>query len=259
MFSIMANRSGCSWVGRRAAACLIAGTVLIFGAASAQAIPELQIYIEGGVYDSSTQTWVFAPATPLDTVRLWTIGNVSGSGGKGTITDVNLSIAYDIGLTPTFTLTGSDTGGFGGWVDPTVASDPTLTQTVTDGSSPLFGDGDPLPSHGIYWAGTAWQEFSLGDFTEVTSSTADVINTFPVNPASLGGHINVYELSMTGAPVGSVLHFDLYNSVLSGSHVRFIKAPFSHDGETTIVPLPGATVLAAIGFGCMGFVRRRFQ
>lgn len=83
-----------------------------------------------------------------------------------------------------------------------------------------------------------------------------MINTFPVNPAGLGGHINVYELGIADAPVDAVFHFDLYNAITADTHAKF--APLSHDGEV-VVPLPGATVLAAIGFGCVGFVRRRFQ
>lgn len=234
----------------------VAGLVFTVGVSSAQAIPELQIYIEGGVYDSVSETWVLAPTGPLDTVRLWTIGNVSGPGSAGTIEDVKLAIAYDSGLTPTFTLTSGTTDGFGGWIDPTTPGAPTLLQTVTDGSRPVLGDGSPLPWHGIFGAGTDWQEFSLGDFTETTSSLADVIDTFPLDPAGLGGQVNVYELTLSGTPDGSVLHFDLYNSILASGHAKF--APFSHDGAT-VVPLPGATVLAAIGFGCVGFMRRRFQ
>ncbi|MCH7592714.1 MAG: choice-of-anchor N protein [Planctomycetes bacterium] len=233
----------------------IAGLAIALGVSSAHAIPALQIYIEGSVYDSVTETWVLTPATPLDTIRLWTIGNIDGPGGKGSITDVRLAIAYDSGLTPTFSLMPKETDGFGGWVDPTTPSAPTFLQTVTDGSAPLLGNGSPLPSHGIYGAGTDWQEFSLGDFTEITSSIADVIDIFPI-PVGLGGHINVYELGIADAPDNAVLHFDLYNEILAGTHAKF--APFSHDGEV-VVPLPGATVLAAIGFGCVGFVRRRFQ
>ncbi|MCH7592713.1 MAG: choice-of-anchor N protein [Planctomycetes bacterium] len=242
-------------VARKASAYVVAGVALAMGAATAQAVPELQIYIEGAVYDSVSETWVLAPSDPLDMLRLWTIGNVDGPGGAGAIEDVRLAIAYDSGLTPTFTFTPGTTNGFGGWIDPTTPSAPTYLQTVTDGSAPLLGDGSPLPSHGIYGAGTDWQEFSLGDFTEITSSIADVIDIFPV-PVGLGGHINVYELSLAGTPVGSALHFDLYNSILASGHAKF--APFSHDGAA-LVPLPGATVLAVIGFGCVGFVRRRLQ
>ena len=243
---------------RRLAGSLVVGAALVVGSASTHAIPELQIYIEGSVYDSVSETWVLAPSGPLETMRLWTIGNISGPGGAGTIEDVKLAIAYDAGLTPTFTLTSGATDGFGGWIDPTIAPTATYNQTVTDGSAPLLGDGSPLPTHGIYGSGTAWQEYLLGDFIETSSSIADVIETFPVNPAELGGQVNVYELAWTGLSDGSVLHFDLYNSILSGSHAAYTFAPYSHDGET-LVPLPGATVLAAIGFGCVGLVRRRFE
>lgn len=234
----------------------VGAMVLIFGSAAAMADPALQIYIEGAVYDDVDESWILAPDSPLDTFRLWTIGNVDGSGGVGTISNVRLSLAYDSGLTPTFTLTGSDAGGFGGWVDPTVAPNATFIQTVTDGSRPLLSDGTSLgllAPHGIYGAGTDWQEFALGDFDEVTSSTADVIDTFPENPGDLGGHINVYEVSVTGLD-GGVLHIDLYDSI-EGGHAKF--APFSHDAA--IVPAPGAALLAMIGFGFAGVARRRLR
>lgn len=232
---------------------IVGAMAMIFGSAVAMADPALQVYIEGAVYDDVHESWILHPDSPLDSFRLWTIGNVDGSGGVGTISNVRLAVSYDSGLTPTLTLTGSDTGGFGGWVDPTVAADATFIQTVTDGSRPMLGDGGSLPGHGVYGAGTDWQEFSLGDFDEVTSSTANIFEMFPENPTDLGGHINVYEISVSG--VESIrLHFDLYDTI-AGGHAVF--APPSHDAA--IVPAPGAALLAMIGFGFAGVARRRLR
>ncbi len=233
------------------------GIGLLFGASPVQAVPALQLYIEGAVYDTVTETWVLSPTGPLDTITVWTIANVDGAGGVGAINDVRLSIAYVGGNTPTFTLAGSDTGGLGGWVDPTVAADGTYIQTVTDGSSPVLGDGSSLPSHGIYGYGVDWQEFGLGNFTETTSSITDVITTFPTAPPALplGGHINVYDITISGG-AGLELHFDLYDTIVASDHAKF--APFSHDGATGgVIPAPGAALLALIGFPMVAWVRKR--
>ena len=224
------------------------------GAATAVADPSLQLYLEGSVYDSISETWVIDLTSELsgETFRLWTIGNVDGSGGHGPMEDVHLVVSYEDGATPTISLTPAQTDGFGGWVDPTLPSAPTFLQFVSDGSVPVRSDGSGLPSHGVFGAATDWQEFDLGLYDETTSSTGDVIGSFPLDPDKLGGHINVYEVSVTG-DAGSFLHFDLFGTIVSSQHATF--APHSHDAA--VIPAPGAALLAAIGFGFVGLLRRR--
>jgi hypothetical protein len=166
---------------------------------------------------------------------------------------VRLSVAYDaVDVAPLITLTPSTTGGFGGWTDLLQPDDPTWIQTVTDGSSPILGDGSSLPSHGIFGPGTYWQEFGLGDFTETGDSTGDIIDEFPLFPLGTDGQINVYEISVLNG-AGLTLHFDLYNTVMATNHASF--APFSHDAE--IVPDPGSAVLTMAGLGLVAFMKRR--
>ena len=153
-----------------------------------QAVNILQLYIEGATYDTESETWV---ASGGDTFRIWAIGNVDGDGGKGTIEDVKLSIAYASGDTPTISLTSSTTGGFGGFTDPSTPSDPVFSQTVTDGSSPLLGDGSPLPTHDIYGTGTDWTEYYLGDFNLTDSPGGDFSNSLPTPVGAGGFQINV--------------------------------------------------------------------
>ena len=136
------------------------------GIGSAQAVPLLQLYIEGATYNVSTETWELA--RPIDEpVRLWTIGNVDGPGGKGALGDVRLAIAYEsIFAGASFALSSSTTGGHGGFADPSTPVAAVHNGTHTDGSSPTMADGGSLPPHGVYGSGTDWQEFLLGSVTQ---------------------------------------------------------------------------------------------
>lgn len=219
----------------------------------ANAVPLLQVYVEGATYDASTETWVGSGSGP---VRLWAIGNVNGSGGKGSILDVHLSVAYDSGDSPTISVTGSTTGGFGGYTDPSNPGNPTQIGGTHVGTLPQLSDGSFLPSHGIYGAGTSWVEYDLGDFTLEDSQIGDFITSFPAASGGLVGQINVYEISVSGT---ETVHFDLYDHVMAGNHVKVTFAPFSHDGEGNGVPDASSTV-TLLGLALLGLsgIRCRF-
>ena len=78
----------------------------------AEAIPILQLYIEGGTYNTSTESWEVTLPSSSGTFRLWAIGNVAQ---HGSILDVRMAFAFseaDLGMG--LTLTQSTTGGYGG-------------------------------------------------------------------------------------------------------------------------------------------------
>lgn len=235
---------------------IVAGLIMIC-AAESRAVPALQLYIEGATYDTSSQTWV-GDFSSGDTIRLWAIGNVAGAGGKGTIYDVKLSIAYDSADSPNVTsFLSSTTGGYGGFSDPSTPIDATYVQTVTDGSAPLMGDGSSLPSHGIYGAGTSWMEYSLGDFAVADAMGGDFISSLP-SPPQPGYAINVYAITITGT---DFVHFDLYDHTVSATsgQISYKFAPFSHDAEGGMLP-DGGNTLALLGLGLVGvglLIRKR--
>ena len=220
-------------------AAVFATIAVMLSVQPASAVPELQLYIEGATYDATTETWE-ADISSSGTLRLWTIGNVSGPGSHGALYDVKLAIAYQHGDTPTFVLTSSTTGGLGGFFDPSTPGAATYIQTVTDGSAPLLGDGSVLPNHGEYGAGTDWQEYALGNFTLEDSPMGDFIDSFPAPGLTGQGQINVYEITVTGT---DTVHFDLYDHYYSRTRAAYKFAPFSHDGGGTSVPDNGSTVL----------------
>ena len=229
-----------------------AGVVLGYGL-TASAEPVLQLYLEGATYDATTETWVVYDTT--SPARLWVIGNGGQHGAP--ILGVRLAVASeaDLVLAP-ITLTGSqvDTSvyEYRNYTDPSQPDPVTSSRTVTDGSAPVLYGGGSLPSHGVYGDQTDWQEFELGDFTLTDSPIGDFIGSFPENPGTHLGQINVYDFP-TVAGVG--FHFDVYNHVEGFTHGIF--GPFSHDAG--ISPAPGAVVLAVIGLGMVGLVRKRLS
>jgi hypothetical protein len=250
----------------RKAVLLTAALCLAVGIGTAHAIPTLQIYIEGATYDSNTDTWVL---TNGGNFRLWVIGDV---GSYGTIEDVMISCAVatsEVG-TGTLALVGSTAdgdGNYNGVDDPSTASNPTLmidpNVTANDGDQPIDGNGDPLPTHGIYGAGTSFYQFSLGDFTLTDSQIGDFngADPFPLTfPSS--GQINVYDVTVTGF---TSVHFDAFDHFQQNDqHVKYVFAPFSHDGETGgggggggDTPEPGTIALFGMGLAGLAIARRK--
>ncbi|MEQ9447934.1 MAG: choice-of-anchor N protein, partial [Rhodospirillaceae bacterium] len=69
---------------------------MLLAAPSAQAVPALQVYIDGATYDDAEESWkITSPSN--EPLRLWVVGNIDGPGGKGPLTDVRAAFAYSSG------------------------------------------------------------------------------------------------------------------------------------------------------------------
>ncbi len=235
---------------RWGATLVILPMLLLLSAQAALAIPELQIYIEGATYDTGTQTWVLQTDDPF---KLLVIGDVDA---KGTIYNVMLSAAVPYSPTPTGTIT----------LTPTTATDPALsdgsapsapTPTAVfpsaDGAIPVTGDGSLLAGHGEYGPGTMYYEWSLGDFAATDSHIGDYNAAYPSSFPD-DGQINAYLVSITG--YGEV-HFDAYDHVGSGTKVKYVFAPYSHDGTGEQVPEPHGLLFLGLGLAAAGLISRR--
>ncbi len=229
--------------------------------------PALQLYIEGSTYDHASETWIID--TNASSFRLWAIGNV---GQFGTIYDVKIAAVYDSpdNHNLKLKLEESTTGDHLGFTDDSIATSAIYHKTVTDGSTPLLGDGSPLPNHGEYGTGRTWQEFHIGDFNLIDSKIGnfDPIGGDP-EPSTKMGQINVYEVTISNAAEGTVVHFDLYNHVMGKTKAKYVFAPFSHDaggshapppdpgGENPPIPTPMAAGMGIISFALLGLRRTR--
>lgn len=244
---------------------------------AAQAVPLLQLYVEGSTYDPDHESWVFDAALG-ETFTLWVIGNTAGPGGKGTISDVKLSIVYpdpnpgdggslDITIDPT---TVSSDPFFDLFDDPSIPDQPIPTVVNEDGDTPTLSDGSSLAPHGVYGPGAEWQEFFLDDFDLNDSPIADFIDAFPTSATPEAGQINAYDITVaTSLNLDQIdLHFDAYDHVTAGNHARAVFAPFSHDAGTGInepeppvppadVPEPATLALLSLGLAGIGIGFRR--
>ncbi len=231
------------------AAIMLALGILALAPRAAQAIPTLQLYIEGSTWDPATETWVATGDHP----KLWVMGDVHN---YGPILGVKLTVAFPTTL-PVGTLSITPALATPGQLpppgDPSLPPVPSLVTNPssalspsgacgnngTVGAIPCLGNGKPLAQHGEYGSGIQWREYLLGDLTKTDSPIGDYTQSVPVPPFPSTGQINAYQVDISGFTTGTIIHFDAFNHIVQNNHKnKYVFAPFSHDAEDHPVPEP---------------------
>lgn len=232
---------------------LLASLAAVLLAAPAMAVPALQIGIDGGYYDFTTETivtsadvfTVYAYATPNNQLTLDEI--------------LNDKFYLSIALTPqtadpvdvgSFTVDGSTINATG---DMVYGTPPIETGNVTQEH-----DANDLSTHDVYETYFAEIKFMFDENLQSgVFNTQDNPDSGPI--AGTGMYYVAFDIDKTLLDELSGLHFDLYNTEVKeyskqGTDYvdvdRLLFAPFSHDGGTT-VPVPEPTAALVFGLGAL--------
>ena len=211
---------------------LTAVAILALTQTSAQAVPDLQLYIPGATYITGSsdpwlsQTWY----TPESTFELWVIA------ANTPLHNVDFAIA----------IPGDDTGN----VTFTNSANQSKTLTYDPPTQNDFKYGNPFGKnreHGVY--STWYTTYSIGDIPLGSEIVKDM-----VGGGTGYGTILKFNFTKTGL---DKVHFDAYGYDDKG-HFKF--APFSHDaqdGPPPPVPEPFTVSLVGMGIAGLAALRRK--
>lgn len=232
------------------------------------AIPNLQIWIPGATYDAVTETWII---NSYD-YELWVIGaHLDVKDVKFTAafpTDENGSIQvtwikpsspdYGGGGADGFTLTFLDPDlgldpnrlDYEDYRDSYYESDPDPATYGFGSGTPLAGDGDQIPPHGVF--PTDFYEYFIGDF-----GTGETVQNYIPGDEwgdTAAGEIKKFYVSVSGYTWVDIIAYD--HVILSENKAKYVFTPFSHDGANG-VPEPATMLMLGTGLIGLGWFGRK--
>ena len=192
---------------------------------TSQALPVLQVDISDGVYDTATET-VVATASSFSVYAL--LDDKKGD-----------YLSEDFYLVVSLVPTATDPSGIG-------------TFSFSGGTlvNEAYGTPSELSSHGIF--DTYYWEYMF-NFDSGNTALSYNVQDNPGGLVTTGSGSFYYAeflVDVSGLDPDVVLHFDLYGAD------KF--APYSHDGESAVTPVPPSVLLLGTGLvGLVGFRRRQ--
>lgn len=232
--------------------------------APAFAYPYLQLDIDGGTYDTGTET-IIAPSQQFTLLALQTPND-------HTEPDRDTTFYISMALVPKVDPSGAGDLGTIVFAGETIA----CTADMVYGTAPLESalsmqgwDAQDLAKHGIFETYFDEYEFRFRNGTIPSYNTQDrAISGDPIPTGSGDTLVKRFDVDTSNLNPAYVVHFDLYSTVVkdvaNGDSVRDIDVddfcPFSHDAESNHIPDPAAVFL--LGSACLvglGGLRRKFH
>lgn len=218
----------------------------------ANAVPELQLGIVGGIYDWTTET-VISTSPSFSLYAFLKPG-----------TDNPLSDMYYVSMAVTPKIsTPTNLGSF--TYNGHVVN---ATSDMTYGIPPVNAVFPDIPKHGMF--PTYYKEVA---FSFASGNQSGVFNT-QYHPTwgpqtGSGMYYNRFDINTSNLGAGYAIHFDLYNTNLEATckkrtctyEYETEFAPFSHDAQSMTspppVPEPETYAMLLAGLGLLGFSARR--